>query len=329
MEHPSQADETLLKQAIATIQARGEPTFDDSLLKVSLDEQFSAEIRLAALGAVASRLQNLDPLLFEFLRKQLDAEQPVLIRLAAASALSHIALEESQLADLTTTVSAAGAVELPYLLASFERTQSAVIGKSLIEALRSSPGLDSLTPETLLQTLKNYPDDVQAAADKLRERLHSGIVQQTARLDDLSSVLDGGNSTQGKILFFGSKASCGACHSVNGQGGRIGPDLSKIATIRTPRDLLESIVFPSASIVRSYEPFHVVTTEGLVHSGVMKESTADAITLVSTERVEIRIPRTGIEEIQSSQVSIMPQGLDRQLSQQEMSDLIAYLKSLK
>src|SRR5262249_41710858 len=112
-------------------------------------------------------------------------------------------------------------------------------------------------------------------------------------------------------------------------GGKIGPELSKIGSIRTPRDLLESIVFPSASIVRGYEPYVVMTKAGRTVNGLLKQTAADAVTLVTAERTEVRLPRADIEEIQPSRVSIMPQGLNAQLSRRELSDLIAYLASLK
>src|SRR5262249_46117594 len=153
--------------------------------------------------------------------------------------------------------------------------------------------------------------------------------KQKARLAELEPVLSGGRSTQGRTLFFGPKAACAGCHTVAGVGSKIGPDLSKIGSIRTPRDLLESIVFPSASIARGYEPYLVLTRAGRSHNGILAQATAEAVTLVTTERTEVRIRRSEIEEIQPSRVSIMPQGLDTQLSRQELSDLIAFLASLK
>jgi putative heme-binding domain-containing protein len=116
---------------------------------------------------------------------------------------------------------------------------------------------------------------------------------------------------------------------VQGQGGRIGPDLSKIGAIRTPRDLLEAIVLPSVSFARGYEAFTAVTAGGQVHTGVITRETPEAIYLFSTDRVETRVPRTEIESLAQSTVSIMPEGMEAQLSRQELADLIAFLQSLK
>jgi putative membrane-bound dehydrogenase-like protein len=324
-----QSDERVVRQAVAALRGRNETALDDALLRLSKDVHRSAEARLAALAAVAPRLAKLEPELFDYLRSQLDAKQPVLTRLAAASALSDLRLNDEQLAGLARSVAAAGAVELPYLLAAFERSRSAAVGKKLITALEQAPGFESLAQNALHRTLKDYPGAVREAAEPLFKRLNMGADRQKARLTELQPVLSGGNPAQGRTLFFGPKASCAACHTVAGVGGKIGPELSKIGSIRTPRDLLESIVFPSASIVRGYEPYVVMTKAGRAVNGLLKQTAADAVTLVTAERNEVRLPRADIEEIQPSRVSIMPQGLDAQLSRRELSDLIAYLSSLK
>jgi len=102
-----------------------------------------------------------------------------------------------------------------------------------------------------------------------------------------------------------------------------------IGGIRGERDLLESIVFPSASFVRSYEPMKVVTTTGRSLNGILKKDAPDEIILIVAADKEERIARGDIEEITPSSVSIMPAGFDQQLGQQEIADLIAFLKACK
>jgi len=278
---------------------------------------------------VAPQLGKPEPAVFDYLRSQLDANLPALTRLAAASALCNLHLDDAQLACLTDAVTSAGAIEIPYLLAAFERSRSPVVGKKLVAALEKSPGLESLRAESLRRTLTGYPAEVRESANSLVRRLQADADKQKARLTELEPALSGGNNTQGRTIFFGAKAACSGCHSVASVGGNIGPDLSKIASIRTARDLLESIVFPSESIVRGYEPYIVNTKSGRTHNGMLGRDTPEAVTLVTTERTEIRLPRSDIEEIQPSRISIMPQGLDMQLSRQELTDLIAFLVSLK
>ncbi|GAF83132.1 unnamed protein product, partial [marine sediment metagenome] len=82
-------------------------------------------------------------------------------------------------------------------------------------------------------------------------------------------------------------------------------------------------------LVRSYEPSSVVTMDGLVHNGVVREETNEAILLATGPDKQVRILRDEIEEIVPSSVSVMPDGLDKQLSPQQLADLVAFLESAK
>ena len=154
---------------------------------------------------------------------------------------------------------------------------------------------------------------------------------QRHRLEELKGALAGGDADRGRALFFGSKASCSACHRVDEEGGVIGPNLTGIGEIRTRRDLLEAVAFPSASFARNYEPYTILTKAGLTHSGIISRTTSDAIYLTTGERNTIRLPSSEIEDdgVVPSTVSIMPQGLDRILQPAELQDLLAYLASLR
>jgi putative heme-binding domain-containing protein len=177
--------------------------------------------------------------------------------------------------------------------------------------------------------VRNYPDAVRRQIHPLLKRLDLDVEKMRARLDELEPVLNGGNAERGRVVFFGTIAVCSTCHAVKGEGGQIGPDLSKIAVLRGKRDLLESVIFPSAGFARDYEPYTVTTRSGKVYSGILKRETADAIYLIATDRAEIRVPRTDIDTIEPARTSIMPQGLDAQLSRLELTDLFAFLQSLR
>ena len=155
------------------------------------------------------------------------------------------------------------------------------------------------------------------------------MAEQAARLEQLEAELDDGDALRGRAVFFGQRAACFACHRVGEEGGRIGPDLGAIAERRTRRDLLESIVFPSASLARGFESFTVATDDGRVHVGLLLNETADSVTVRGADQRETRVRRASIEQMLPSPVSIMPQGLDRTLDARQLSDLLAYLMSLK
>ena len=116
---------------------------------------------------------------------------------------------------------------------------------------------------------------------------------------------------------------------VASDGGIVGPALSRMGGIRTPNDLLESVVFPSATIEHGFEPRSIATASGNVYTGILGRQSSDAIFLRAAERAEIRIPRAEIESMAASGVSIMPQGLDKTLTPAELRDLFDFLSSLK
>jgi putative heme-binding domain-containing protein len=304
--------------------------FDEPLVRLASDTGRPLEVRVQAGAAVAGRLDGLEPELFDFLRAAIDESNAPLVRLDAAEALARSRLSEGQLLALAATLAECGPLELPRLVRAFEQSTSEEVGRQLVAALGRSPGLKSLSGEALAALAAPYGEAVRREAEPLVASLTLDAAAQKARLEELSGVLTGGEIQRGRDLFFANKkAICATCHSVQGQGGRAGPDLSKIGAIRTPRDLLEAIVLPSASFARGYEPFTLLTTEGQVHSGVIVREAADAIHLFTVERVEVRVPRGAIETLQQSPVSIMPAGMDQQLSRQELADLIAFLQSLR
>jgi putative heme-binding domain-containing protein len=219
---------------------------------------------------------------------------------------------------------------LPYLLAAFERSKGSVDGATLAASLGKSPGLPSLAVDDLRRTLALYGVGDKPEADALYKRLELDRDKQQANLEKIETELNEGDPRRGRDVFFSQKNNCTTCHTVKGTGGHVGPDLSQIGALRTKRDLLESIVFPSASYARGYEPYLVATQAGKVYpASILRRQTADAIYLVTGDRSEVRIARAEIDSMLPGKVSIMPQGLDGQLSRQELSDLLAFLMSLK
>jgi putative heme-binding domain-containing protein len=130
------------------------------------------------------------------------------------------------------------------------------------------------------------------------------------------------------VVFNSPKAACSTCHAIGYMGGRIGPDLTRIGQVRSERDLLEAIVFPSATFARGYEPVVIRTRSGETRGGVLRSDLPDEVVLASADGNDTRIPRPDILELQAGTVSLMPQGLDEQLTRQELADLMAFLKTL-
>jgi putative heme-binding domain-containing protein len=127
-------------------------------------------------------------------------------------------------------------------------------------------------------------------------------------------------------VFNSQKTACATCHAIGYLGGKVGPDLTSIGQIRTERDLLEAVVYPSASFVRSYEPVIVSTRDGEEYSGVVANDTAEELVLTTGAATRARVAKPDITETRPGTGSVMPSGLDEQLSRQELADLIAFLQ---
>ncbi len=323
------AEERVVRQAVAAVRAARVADFDAQLLQMAADANRPEDLRVAAIAAAAPRLTAVSDEVLKVLLRHLTDETPPLLRLAAAEAVGNARLGDAVLERLAPVVARAGALELPGLLSAFERSKAPAVGRKLVAALTRAPGLPALSPETLDRALHGYPDEVRRAAAPLRKRLAVDVEQQMVRLAELEPALAKGDPGRGRSLFFGNRASCAACHIAAGQGGRIGPDLTRIGSIRNRRDLLEAVVYPSTSFARGYEPYVVATHDGRIFAGILGRETPEALYLMTAERAELRVPRADVASITPSRVSIMPQGLDAQLSRQELADLIAYLESLR
>lgn len=323
------ADEAMRLYALQALATLASPAWDEQVTTLLTHADLSEATHLAVLKVVGPRLKELSSDSYQLLKSRLSYDTPTLERLAAAEILSKTPLADEQLLDLAAALSLAEPLELPALAQVYGRSRSEAVGKAFLQALEQAPGMTSLQASQLEQLLTNYPQSVRDAAAGLLERLKPDTAAQQARLAELQPYLAAGDAQAGKEIFFGKKAACFACHRVQGEGGLVGPELSKIGEVRNSQDLLEAIVFPSSSFVRGYESYSVATVDGSVHSGVLARESADALFLVDTQRVETRIARKDIDVMAPSKVSIMPQGFDRSLSPQELADLIAYLKTLK
>jgi len=320
------ANSRLVREAVATVRSRSLTAFDESLLRLSRDEGRPMELRIASLECVTPRLGQLPEELFTLLTDQLNEDVEPLLRASAARALGTSQLNDQQLIRLADTLADSGSLIVPLLTPAYQKSSLPKVGLTLVSALKRSPGADALTAADMNKLLKDYPAETQAAAKPLLEKLIARREQQAAYLAEVKHrlVQVKGDADRGRDVFFSKKAVCSSCHRMDDRGATVGPDLSKIGKLRSPTDLIEAVIFPNSSITLGFEPYSIVTG-GLVHSGIIVRETSDAVYLRTNQLAEIRIPRNEIEELVRSDVSIMPQGLDKSLSAQELSDLLEFL----
>ena len=307
----------------------GGKDLEQALRAAAADEGLDALARLDALSALPGAIEGLDEPTFAFLLAALAPDRPVSCQVAAAGVLGRAKLGEPQLARLTGAVSQCSPLELSRLVPAFEGQESEAIGLALVSALKESPGLTGLRADVVSSLLAKYPPSVATAGADIVASLGVDLAEQKKRLDELLAKLHDGDVRRGQTVFNSTRAACSSCHAIGYLGGKVGPDLTTIGQARTDRDLLESLLYPSASFVRSYEPVVVVTKQAQAVNGVVKRDAPDELVLATGPDTEARFAREDIDEITPGTVSIMPQGLDQQLSLQEIADLLAFLKATR
>ncbi len=287
------------------------------------------EIRLGAFAMLPAPMPVVMPGDFAFLTSRLASAGSPLDRGRAAEILGRSKMSVDQLTILAGLLRGAGPLELGKLLPAFEGATNEVIGAALVESLQQAKGRAAVRPDVLRPLLAKYSDETRARGEALLLSLNVDAGRQKRRLDDLEAGLDSGERNRGQAIFSGAKAACFTCHAIGYVGGHVGPDLSRVGSIRTRRDLLEAIVYPSASFARGYEPMIVTTRGGDEFSGILRDESGDSITVVSGPTASQRIARSNVTEIRPGTVSVMPEGFADQLNPREVADLIAFLKSLK
>ena len=153
--------------------------------------------------------------------------------------------------------------------------------------------------------------------------------RQAKRLKQLAGFLPKGDPVRGKKLFHdASKSLCITCHVKGDTGVDFGPDLTRIGAIRSERDLLEAIVYPSSTIARYYELVTVETKQGQA-AGLLRRDSIGEMVLGPAPGAEQSIPFKEIKKAKYSNLSLMPEVFDHLLKPEEIADVVAYLKEAK
>ncbi|GMV99175.1 MAG: hypothetical protein AMXMBFR84_03140 [Candidatus Hydrogenedentota bacterium] len=316
-------------RAVGLIRSRNIGAFDEKLEALGNDSSAPDNLRIAALDALAPRSVSAPgPARFDYLTGLLAKATDPTMRLSIGKLLARSKLSEQQALHLANEyIANADPLTFAALLDVFRNGSSEAVGLALVKGLSTAKVNPNLIPGGIDAVLASYPSAVQAAAEPLRAQAKAEEEARIARLRTLEPLLDSGDVGRGRAVFFGEKVGCSTCHAVGNEGGTLGPDLTAIGTIRSAHDLLEAILFPSASMVPGYEPFRI-DTDFEMYVGVIGRDTPEAITLRTGVNQDTRIPREDIVTMEPHNVSIMPEAMDQSLTQEELIDLIAFLQSL-
>jgi putative heme-binding domain-containing protein len=175
-----------------------------------------------------------------------------------------------------------------------------------------------------LELLRSYPDAaVRARASKL---LGAGLPRRQDVVASYQKALTlKGDPARGKAVF---KDRCSTCHKLDGVGQQVGADLAAIRD-RGLEAVLLNILDPNREVKPQYLSYVVVTADGRVLTGMIVAETANGLTLRKADGSEETVPRLEIDEMRSSGLSFMPEGLEKDIDPAAMADLLAYLNAAR
>jgi len=141
------------------------------------------------------------------------------------------------------------------------------------------------------------------------------------------ATVAGGDPARGKEIFEG-KGGCVGCHRVGTTGSRVGPDLTDIGMLRRTADLQRSLIDPNAEVLGPNRYFKVVTKAGVTVTGRLLNEDTFTVQLIDSKERLVTFKKADLKEYSFAEKSPMPSYQDK-LTQQELSDVIGYLTSLK
>jgi putative heme-binding domain-containing protein len=137
-----------------------------------------------------------------------------------------------------------------------------------------------------------------------------------------------GNPTRGQGIFA-KAGTCANCHVVNGAGKEVGPNLSEIGKKLSREAMYESILFPSASISHNYETYVIETKKGNVETGILVSQTAAEVSIKGADALVRTFKQAEIASITRSPISLLPADLHKDLTVQDLADVVEYLVTLR
>ena len=185
----------------------------------------------------------------------------------------------------------------------------------------------ALIPLDTVRLMTLHPDDDLAAAIGRHwpDLAGASSAEMQSILGRVQEILAAGRGDPyaGKTLY---RESCGKCHLLYGEGGRIGPDLTSYQRKDQPRVLL-NVINPSAEIREGFEAYNVVTVDGRVLSGFLFDQDNEIVVLRGVDGQNVSISREDIDVMERSPKSLMPEGLLGKLTDQQIRDLFAFLQT--
>jgi putative membrane-bound dehydrogenase-like protein len=285
------------------------------------DKKVSQADRLALVDIVG---QVDDPAAVEPLLNLLNDAQPAAVQIAALTALEHFADPRigNAVLQLLPKVDAATRTRALTLLCA-----RAATGLMLLEVVDRGELKPDQVPAAQLKQIALFK---QPRVEELLSKHWGKVAEETpaekrARIHGISVSMNltTGDAARGKPLFT---KHCGICHTLFGEGNKIGPDLT--GADRKNRDfLLTSIVDPNAVIRKEFFNYNLATKDGRVLTGLIAESTPTTVTILDAKNQRTTVSHEDVETLEPAAQSLMPEKILDELDADQVRDLMRYLQS--
>jgi putative membrane-bound dehydrogenase-like protein len=283
------------------------------------NEQASLETRLLAVPLLAREPGRLEAD-FDILGKLLSPNQPLPLQTAALAhlgAMSNERVANIILANWKSFTPSLRSQALDLLLGRDAWR------RQLLEAIDKKQVLVADVDAKRRQHLLEQKDENLRS---LAAKLFTGATRADRQkvLDEHAAVLTmTADATRGHAVFA---RRCATCHRLGNTGFAVGPDLASVST-KTPAYLLTEILDPNRNVDIRFHEYVAVTKSGRIVTGILSSESAASVTFRNQDGKEQTLLRSELEDLKSSGKSLMPEGLEKDLSRQDLADVILFLKS--
>ena len=285
--------------------------------RLALDERLTPESRVKAIRSMSiAPLEVIGDALVELL----DGRQPHAVQSQALAALgrqSDVEVAEIIVGAWTTF---SPQVQRAACEALFARANRLAVLLRAIEQGRIAPS--QLDPARIQFLLSYADEEIRSEADRLLGGVKLARREEVVA-DYRESLKMKGDADGGKEIF---ERECATCHRLDGVGFDLGLPLAGIKE-RGAETILTAVLDPNREVQPQYLNYALVTDDGLCVTGIITAETATSLTLQRAEGEGATVLRVNVDELANTGLSIMPEGLEEQISKQQMADLIAYLMS--
>ncbi|MCP4195153.1 MAG: c-type cytochrome [Planctomycetaceae bacterium] len=250
----------------------------------------------------------------------LDARQPAELQRAAVRTLTRFSEPDvakrllEKYALLTPELQAEVVTRLltreDWRLAVFDAIESGLVPATRIPEVRRQIYMKSPDLTFRDRAIKLFAAEAPSPREEIIAKYQRALLLST-------------DEKRGKAVL---KRACLNCHRLGDEGGEVGPNLATVQH-RSPKELLVSVLDPNREVSPNYMQYLLLMRDGRSLTGLIADETSTSITLRPAEGKTQILLRNEIDEIRNSGISIMPEGIEKDISPQQMADLLAYLLS--